>query len=243
MLRASVLPALVLAAACTIKNENHCYYNGKSEACAAQDSEKPFCSQCTNDNDGCVAEMPSTACYAGGGTETGTTGPSSSEASTTASASESTLVTTTSTSTETSSSTQPPETSSSTGEPSPCGNGVLEAPEQCDGAAFGDATCMSLGYDGGTLSCTPSCFYDPSTCDAPGTCANGMLDMDEDCDGNLFTVRTCAEYDNVYGGGVLGCNPNCTYNTDECCVADGQLCNGATNCCSDNCLLALCNPL
>lgn len=230
-----------LAAGCTIKNENHCYYNGKSPACASLDPAKPFCSQCTNDNDGCVAEMPSSACYVDGGTETSAVGSSSSEASTTISASESTLVTTTSTSTETSSSTQPADSGSSTGEPSPCGNGVLDAPEQCDGEAFGEASCMSLGYDGGTIGCTPSCFYDLSQCMAPGTCDNDNLDEGEQCDGNHFDVQTCAEYDGVYGGGVLGCNPNCTYNTDDCCVAGGQLCNAATNCCKGDghCLLGL----
>ncbi|HWB80054.1 MAG TPA: hypothetical protein VG755_34050 [Nannocystaceae bacterium] len=231
-----------LVAGCTIKNENHCYYNGGSAACAEQDPERGFCSQCTNDNDGCVKEQPSAACWVDGGTESvGTTVSTSTETSTTIASSESTLsATTTSTSSE-SSTTQAPETSSSTGEPPPCGNGVLDEPEQCDGDAFGDASCQTLGYDGGALSCRPDCFYDLSTCEAPGTCDNDMLDMDEQCDGNEFDVETCAEYDGVYGGGVLECNANCTYNTDDCCVAGGQLCNAATNCCKGDghCLLGL----
>ncbi len=38
-----------------------------------------------------------------------------------------------------------------------CGDGVLEAPEACDGQDFGGATCQSLGFDGGTLGCSAGC--------------------------------------------------------------------------------------
>jgi hypothetical protein len=49
--------------------------------------------------------------------------------------------------------------------PTTCGNGTIEAPEQCDTAAFGGATCVSLGFAaGGTLSCTVGCAYNTSTC-------------------------------------------------------------------------------
>jgi hypothetical protein len=45
-----------------------------------------------------------------------------------------------------------------------CGNGIKEGGEQCDRSDFGGATCSSYGWNGGTLSCTPSCEYTVSFC-------------------------------------------------------------------------------
>jgi hypothetical protein len=46
-----------------------------------------------------------------------------------------------------------------------CGNGVVEAPEQCEwGVALG-ATCQSLGFVGGSLSCnTSTCRFNTNGC-------------------------------------------------------------------------------
>jgi hypothetical protein len=46
-----------------------------------------------------------------------------------------------------------------------CGNGVVEAPEQCEwGVALG-ASCQSLGFVGGSLSCnTSTCLFNTSGC-------------------------------------------------------------------------------
>jgi hypothetical protein len=38
-----------------------------------------------------------------------------------------------------------------------CGNGVLDAGEICDGAAMGDASCLSMGYDFGFVMCSDAC--------------------------------------------------------------------------------------
>jgi hypothetical protein len=47
----------------------------------------------------------------------------------------------------------------------PCGNGIIDAEEQCDSGNLAGETCSSLqpGYTG-TLSCTSSCTYDTSSC-------------------------------------------------------------------------------
>jgi len=45
-----------------------------------------------------------------------------------------------------------------------CGNNIKETGEQCDGIDLGGATCQSLGYSGGTLSCRPDCTFDTSGC-------------------------------------------------------------------------------
>jgi len=48
-----------------------------------------------------------------------------------------------------------------------CGDGLVNLDEECDGVDLGGATCASLGWQGGTLGCTPGCSYDMSGCVAP----------------------------------------------------------------------------
>ena len=57
------------------------------------------------------------------------------------------------------------------GQPPVCGNGVLEAGEECDGNQIGD-TCKGLGYTGGTLKCTSGCKFDKSSCTGTTKCPN-----------------------------------------------------------------------
>ncbi|MFC1663757.1 hypothetical protein ACFL0A_01380 [Patescibacteria group bacterium] len=50
----------------------------------------------------------------------------------------------------------------------PCGNGVQEGSEQCDGSDLGGQTCVGLGYVSGTLSCQANCTFDTSNCVSGG---------------------------------------------------------------------------
>jgi len=46
-----------------------------------------------------------------------------------------------------------------------CGNGVIDAGEQCDGADLQGFDCASLGLNGGTLNCDAMmCTFDTSMC-------------------------------------------------------------------------------
>jgi hypothetical protein len=46
-----------------------------------------------------------------------------------------------------------------------CGNGVIDAGEQCDGADLQGFDCQSLGLNGGTLACDGMmCTFDTSMC-------------------------------------------------------------------------------
>ncbi len=51
-----------------------------------------------------------------------------------------------------------------------CGNGIIEAGEQCDGANLGGETCATLGEGEGTLACdSVMCEFDVSMCFVPAT--------------------------------------------------------------------------
>lgn len=52
---------------------------------------------------------------------------------------------------------------SSSGSNPECGDGQVSADEQCDGASLQHATCESLGYGEGTLSCS-DCRFDTAGC-------------------------------------------------------------------------------
>ena len=52
---------------------------------------------------------------------------------------------------------------------SQCGNGSINAPEQCDGANLNGFTCEALGNAGGTLQCDPvTCTFDTQLCEGGG---------------------------------------------------------------------------
>lgn len=48
-----------------------------------------------------------------------------------------------------------------------CGNEILEGGEECDNSDFGNKTCISLGFSGGTLKCDHSCHLDLENCIIP----------------------------------------------------------------------------
>ena len=41
---------------------------------------------------------------------------------------------------------------------------VKDTPEACDGDDLGGASCTTLGFQGGTLTCDSTCLLDPSGC-------------------------------------------------------------------------------
>lgn len=45
-----------------------------------------------------------------------------------------------------------------------CGNEILEAGEECDGAALAGASCQTKGFSSGALSCTMSCTFNTTAC-------------------------------------------------------------------------------
>jgi hypothetical protein len=102
-----------------------------------------------------------------------------------------------------------------------CGNGTLDAGEQCDGTNLGGATCTSLGFAGGTLACSAQCTFDTSGC---STCGNNVIDPGEVCDGTALGGATCTSLG--CAGGALLCNSTCS-------GYDKSLCDGCPLC-NDN---------
>jgi len=89
-----------------------------------------------------------------------------------------------------------------------CGNGVVDAGEECDGANLGGATC---GGCVGTPTCTSSCKLDRTAC------ANGVCDAGETC---ASCPADCVGVGATCGNGV------CEAGNGESCVSCPADCNG-----------------
>jgi hypothetical protein len=67
-------------------------------------------------------------------------------------------------------------------------NGILDPGEKCDGMDLGGATCVSLGFASGTLSCKPlQCDFDTSLCVSGGGCTSTQTSewsVPADCQNN-----------------------------------------------------------
>ena len=92
-----------------------------------------------------------------------------------------------------------------------CGDGLLDAGEDCDTSVFGNATCVTEGFDGGDIACNDDCTFNFDGCT---TCGDGMLEGDETCEDGDVGDETCI--DQGFQGGELGCGDDCTYDTSNC---------------------------
>jgi hypothetical protein len=98
-----------------------------------------------------------------------------------------------------------------------CGNGAIDAGEDCEPTDLGGATCTTLGFASGTLACASGCSFDTSGCTpyATPTCGNGTIDGTESCDGVDLGGATCASLGYTLGG-TLGCTPGCGFDVSGC---------------------------
>lgn len=125
-----------------------------------------------------------------------------------------------------------------------CGNGTIDAFEECDGAELNAMDCTSFGFTGGSLSCTPQCVYDKSMCTSP-SCGDGNLDMGEECDcgqqganctapqlGNAACTTLPSPNGGNYSGGALTCNSpqSCSLNKAACTFCGDGIKNAAEQC-------------
>ena len=92
-----------------------------------------------------------------------------------------------------------------------CGDGVRAGTEVCDGADLAGATCITQGFEGGTLSCAADCAsYTLGACtggDPDPVCGNGDQESGELCDLTDVGGRTCVDFG--FDRGLVVCNADC----------------------------------
>ncbi|MFH1240605.1 MAG: hypothetical protein V1672_05315, partial [Candidatus Diapherotrites archaeon] len=138
-----------------------------------------------------------------------------------------------------------------------CGNEIAENIEECDGTNFKDQTCITKGFESGTLNCTDECKIDVSDCsnedcipenefcnDGKDNDCDKKIDCeDKDCENVLACINathsTCVNKVCTFVSGIgidecgFGANTekNCSNKLDEDC--DGKI-----DCCDPDCLNA-----
>lgn len=95
-----------------------------------------------------------------------------------------------------------------------CGNGAIDAGEECDGANLNNQDCIAQGFVDGDLACNDDCTFNTDACVANANCGNGVIDAGEECDGQNLNNQDCT--DQGFAGGALACNNNCTFNVANC---------------------------
>jgi len=108
----------------------------------------------------------------------------------------------------TSSTTTTSTTTSTTTTTLACGNGMIDAGEQCDGTNLGGASCKSLGYNtDGTLACTASCTFDTSGCQCQAFPVTGQT-MCWDSSGTAISCSRTGQDGDVRAGASLSYTDN-----------------------------------
>jgi len=107
-----------------------------------------------------------------------------------------------------------------------CGDEVIRSGiESCDGSNLGGATCTSLGYAAGALSCT-DCAYTGCY-----TCGDGVVEAPEVCD-VADPVEFASCFSLGFSAGPTACTPDClAYDTSGCSICgDGLITPGVEVC-------------
>jgi hypothetical protein len=102
------------------------------------------------------------------------------------------------------------------GQINPCGNGVIDSGEQCDGNNFNGQTCQGQGFDAGTLGCSSYCNLVTTGCSVNpvNNCGNGVINSGEQCDGSNLNGQTCVS--RGFASGTLSCGNSCLFVTSGC---------------------------
>ena len=117
-----------------------------------------------------------------------------------------------------------------------CGNGIVETGEQCDLTNLSGETCVSRGFDSGTLSCTSNCTFDTSACTTIGGGGGCTPDCegkecgDDGCGGSCGSCDIGEFCDN--GVCILNCTEDWNCSNWGVCINGSQsrTCNDLNNC-------------
>jgi hypothetical protein len=110
-----------------------------------------------------------------------------------------------------------------------CGDGITNGTEDCDLSDLGLNTCVTEGFDTGTLDCATDCTFDTAAC-RDFVCGDAMIEGTEVCDGTELGKNTCGSAG--FDGGTLACAA-CALDTSGCTdCGDGTIegtetCDGA----------------
>jgi hypothetical protein len=107
-----------------------------------------------------------------------------------------------------------------------CGDGVRDWGEECE-IADSDlgASCESMGWAGGDVSCGADCKFDVSEC---FTCGDSVLSDAEQCDGSNVGDLGCADVG--YEAGTLGCDDACGFDVSRCNTCGNGVVEGYEQC-------------
>jgi len=106
-----------------------------------------------------------------------------------------------------------------------CGNGIIDAGEQCDGINWGKITgCSDFNdFTGGDLLCI-DCKFNTVNCTGGndfGPCGDNIVNRGETCDGTNFgPITGCSDF-NEFTNGILACDDTCQFNTSLCTGGSG----------------------
>ncbi|MEI6379183.1 MAG: S8 family peptidase [Candidatus Falkowbacteria bacterium] len=97
-----------------------------------------------------------------------------------------------------------------------CGDGIRNGTEECDRTDFGGINCVSRGFTGGTLSCSPACIMSTANCTRVNNpvCGDGIKNGNEECDRTDLGGATCQS--KGFDEGSLSCSSNCSLSTNAC---------------------------
>ena len=111
--------------------------------------------------------------------------------------------------------------------PDVCGDGFISGGEQCEGNNLAGESCVSLGYDSGTLRCS-GCTFNVSSCVITGpVCGNRVIEAGETCDGTNVNGVTCADFGAT--AGTVRCTSDCLDYDTSGCTADPFCGDGIVN--------------
>lgn len=225
-----LLLLLTLAPACSVVNADHCANLEGDATCRQRDPDRPFCSQCAGDNNGCFADLPDELCHA----VTVAQPASTSSATTTSDPTTSSSVDpTTTVSIDDTTSTSAPASSSSSST-SPTTTLDTSSSSSSSDASSSDTTDTSSTTDDTTTGSTST---STGTSDDTGSdsgsdtgapfCGDKIVEGDEVCDGTNLDTQTCKKLlPDKWGGGTLKCTKTCkSFDDTDCCIGVGQPCN------------------
>jgi alpha-tubulin suppressor-like RCC1 family protein len=93
-----------------------------------------------------------------------------------------------------------------------CGDELVQTlfSEECDGSNLDGASCASLHYHGGTLSCDGACRFILTDCEAAGWCGDSVIQgAQEQCEAGQLSGMTCRALGHFSGN--LACSADCQF--------------------------------